>query len=39
MYLAKVGRAFAHRWSGAPGDPKDRYVVRVIIEGTLERVF
>jgi hypothetical protein len=26
-------------WSVAPGDPKGRYVIRVIIEDTLERVF
>jgi hypothetical protein len=26
-------------WAVAPGDPKGRYVIRVIIEGNLERVF
>jgi hypothetical protein len=29
----------SNSWSVAPGDPKGRYVIRVIIEGSLERVF
>jgi hypothetical protein len=29
----------SNSWTVAPGDPKGRYVIRVIIEGTLERVF
>jgi hypothetical protein len=29
----------SNSWAVAPGDPKGRYVIRVIIEGNLERVF
>jgi hypothetical protein len=29
----------SNSWSVAPGDPRGRYVIRVIIEGNLERVF
>jgi len=29
----------SHFWSVAPGDPPGRYVIRVIIENALERVF